>query len=271
MVGNATYDFSSETAIVTGSTKGIGRGVARRLAEAGARVVINSRTPADAEATAEAIDAETQGRAVGIAADVGEPEDVDHLVETAVGRFGPIDILVNNAAVWPGTHLEGPMVDDDLDDWDHGFAVNARGAFYCAKRVAETLIEADRSGVIVNMSSRAGEPGGDGHGIYGVSKAAVNGLTWRLAYDLGPHDVRVNAISTELIDTYQLRKQLRETAGELSEDELETRLACLGDDLPLGRVGDPQVVGDAVLFLASEAARYTTGHVLHVDGGARLE
>jgi NAD(P)-dependent dehydrogenase (short-subunit alcohol dehydrogenase family) len=179
MAGGFQFDFEGETVIVTGSTKGIGHGIARRLAETGANVVVNARTESDVERVAADLRPETPKSVLGVSADVAEPAGIDRLVDTTLDRFGGVDLLANNAAVWPGSHLDGSMHTDDLDDWDHGFDVNVRGPFYAITRVAAAMIETDRTGAIVNLSSGAGYRDGGGHGIYGVTKAAVNGLTWR--------------------------------------------------------------------------------------------
>ncbi|MFC7028258.1 SDR family NAD(P)-dependent oxidoreductase [Halomicroarcula sp. GCM10025710] len=129
MVGRTTYDFDGESALVTGSTSGIGRGIARALAAADANVVVNSRTESDVEATAAELDELGSGTVVGITADLLESDDIERLVEGTIDAFGTIDLLVNNAAVWP---MEESMLDADLDDWDTTMDVNVRAQFYTA-------------------------------------------------------------------------------------------------------------------------------------------
>jgi NAD(P)-dependent dehydrogenase (short-subunit alcohol dehydrogenase family) len=269
VTGRATFDFDGETAIVTGSTKGIGRGIAAALADAGAGVVVNSRTPGAVEETATELDAENEGRVVGVAGDVSDPDDVERLVGESVDAFGGIDLLVNNAAVWPAR----PMPEVGLAEFDAGLDVNARGAYYAATLVARRMIEAGVEGSIVNVTSQAGERHGAGHGLYGVSKAAQNGLTWRMAHDLAEHGIRVNAVSTARTDSYQLRKGYVEgkEPGELTDEEIERAKAERAAGIPLGRLGEPIDLAHGVLFLASEAASYVTGHVLRVSGGKNLE
>ncbi len=268
-MGQASFSYADETAIVTGSTKGIGRGIAEGLAEANANVIINARTPEAVEATAAELERSGDGSIIGIAGDIGEPGDVEALVEATLEEFGAIDLLVNNAAVWPPR----PMPEVGLEEWDMGLDVNARGTFYAATLVARSMIERERPGSIVNITSQAGERHGAGHGIYGISKAAQNGLTWRMAHDLAGHGIRVNAVSTSQTDSYQLRKSY--VAGkepeELTNEEIESAKAEYGERIPLGRVGEPEDVADGVLFLGSSAASYVTGHVLRVSGGANLE
>jgi NAD(P)-dependent dehydrogenase (short-subunit alcohol dehydrogenase family) len=267
MVGTAQFDFSGETAIVTGSTKGIGRGIAAGLAGAGANVVVNSRSPDDVATVAEDLASQHPGSAAGIAADVGDPDAIDRLVAEARDEFGPIDVLVNNAAVWP----PNPIDEQGVDEWDFGMDVNARGPYYASLLVAEDMREAG-GGNIINVTSKAGERHGGGHGLYGVSKAAQNGLTWRIAYELGEHGIRVNAVSTAQTDSYQLRKSTFDRPpSEVPDEEIQAAMAEKGEDIPLGRVGRPSDIADGVLYLASDAASYVTGHILRVSGGNNLE
>jgi 3-oxoacyl-[acyl-carrier protein] reductase len=266
MVGTPTYDFGGDVAIVTGSTKGIGRGIAGRLADADADVVANARHAEAVERAAADLDERGDGDVIGVPADVSEPEDVERLVAETLDAFGRIDLLVNNAAVWPGR----PIHEMGLEEWDRGLGVNARGPFYAATLVADHMLERG-DGNIVNVSSQAGERHGGGHGLYGVSKAAQNGLTWRLAYDLAPHGVRVNAVSTTRTDSHTYRQAvLDKPVEEATEAEIEAALAESASENPMGRVGRPEEIGDAVCFLASEGASYVTGHVLRVSGGDNL-
>lgn len=268
-MGDANFRFDGEVALVTGSTKGIGRGIARRFADAGANVVVNARSEADVHETAARLDDASDGSIIGIPADVSDSAAVEHLVDETIDRFGGVDCLVNNAATWPAR----PMPEVGLDAWDKGLDVNARGAFYASTLAARHMIETEREGSIVNITSQAGERHGAGHGLYGVSKAAQNGLTWRMAHDLADHGVRVNAISTSMTDTYQLRTTYVDgkEPEELSDEEIERGKRDLGERVPLGRVGEPDDVADGVLYLASDAASYVTGHILRVSGGMNLK
>jgi NAD(P)-dependent dehydrogenase (short-subunit alcohol dehydrogenase family) len=270
MQGRTRYEFSGVNAIVTGSTKGIGRGIAAGLADAGANVVVNARTESDVEETAAELEDDHEGRVVGIPADMSDPDAVERLVTEATDAFGTIDLLVNNAAVWP---REESMQDADLADWDHGLGVNARGAYYASALVARAMIDADVEGSIVNVTSQAGEPRGAGHGLYGVSKSALNGVTWRMAHDLAEHGIRVNAVSTTMTDSYQLRTNWVEgkEPEELTQEEIERAKAERDERVPIGRLGEPEDIADGVLFLASDAADYVTGHILRVSGGKNLE
>jgi NAD(P)-dependent dehydrogenase (short-subunit alcohol dehydrogenase family) len=268
MVGCATFDFEGESAIVTGSTKGIGRGIAEALVDAGANVVINARTKTDVQETADRLDARGDGTVVGITADLADPADIERLVNRSVDSVGPLDLLINNAAVWPN---EETMLDADLDDWDFSMDVNARAPFYCSTLVANHMVDCGTSGAIINILSQAGDRRAGPHGLYGVSKTAGMGLTWRLAYDLAPEGIRVNGVSTGITDSAQLRSQIESGLDDLPESTVEERLDGLGEKVPIGRVGHPEEIADAVLFLASDRAEYVVGSVLRVSGGYNLK
>lgn len=268
MVGRSTYDYSGESAIVTGSTKGVGRGIAEGLAEAGANVAINSRTPADVERAVEEIQSDADGEIIGVPGDVSDPADIENLVETAVDEFGTIDLLVNNAAMWP---REGSMIEASLEDWNSTMDVNVRSQFYCSKLVAEHMVEQGIEGSIINHSSQTGDRRTGGRGLYGVSKTSINGLTWRMAHDYAQHGIRVNAISTDVTDTYQLRYEAELIAEDDPDMEPEDVLREWGESRPLGRLGQPSDLANAVLFLASDKASYVVGTILRVSGGGNLQ
>ena len=267
MGGTLSFDYAGESAIVTGSTKGIGRGIARGLADAGADVVINARTASDVDATVAELDADAAGTVVGVPGDVGDPADIEHIVETAIEQVGPITILVNNAAMWP---REASMIAASLDDWNDTIAVNVRSQFYASKLVAEQMIDADIAGSIINHTSQTGDRRCGGRGLYGTSKTAINGLTWRMAHDYAEHGIRVNAVSTDATDSYQLRYEAAQEAEETGRS-VEAVLAEWGAERPLGRLGDPRDIANAVLYLASDQAEYVTGEILRVAGGGNLQ
>lgn len=267
MVGRATYDFDGESAIVTGSTSGIGRGIARELAKADADVVVNSRTESDVEETAAELDDLGSGRVVGVTADLGRSEDIDRLVDRAVELLGGIDLLVNNAAVWP---MEDAMLDADVEDWDRTMSVNVRARFYASKRVANHMVDEGIEGAIVNVTSQTGDRRTGDRGIYGASNTAVNGLTWRMAGELAEHGIRMNAVSTDLTETRQVRLEARLEADGTDASE-EDVLADWAADIPLGRLGRPADLADAVLFLASDRADYVVGTTVRVAGGGNLQ
>lgn len=268
MVGRARYDYSGESAIVTGSTKGIGRGIAAGLANADADVVVNSRTEEDVTRVNKELDKCGDGDVIGVTADMARPEDIEQLVETAVDEFGEIDLLVNNAAVWPE---EASLVDASIEDWDFTMDVNVRAQYYASKLVADHMIEERIKGTIVNHTSQTGDRRTGRRGLYGISKTSINGLTWRMAHELADHDIRMNAISTDLTETHQLRYEAEMVAEEDPDRTAEDVLRDWGEQRPLGRLGQPGDLADAALYLASDAASYAVGTVLRVSGGGNLE
>ncbi|WP_436927474.1 SDR family NAD(P)-dependent oxidoreductase [Halosimplex amylolyticum] len=268
MVGKTRFDFTGESAIVTGSTKGIGRGIAERLVDAGANVTINARTEEDVKQAVNELDETASGRVIGVSADIADPEGVERLVSESVDAFNEIDLLVNNAAVWP---REESMVTASLEDWDYTMDVNVRSQFYAAKLVAEHMIENGIEGSIVNHSSQTGDRRSGPRGLYGISNTSVNGLTWRMAHDLAPHGIRMNAVSTDLTESYQSRWEAKQEAEHQDEATVEGILDEWGDERPAGRLGQPEDIAHAVLYLASDKADYVIGDILRVSGGGNLQ
>jgi NAD(P)-dependent dehydrogenase (short-subunit alcohol dehydrogenase family) len=268
MVGHTTFDYSGESAIVTGSTKGIGHGIAKGLVDAGANVVVNSRTKKDVTAVAEELDEQGTGDVIGVTADMTDLDDIETLVEKAIDAFGEIDLLVNNAAVWP---REESLVEASVEDWNFAMDVNVKAQYYASKLVAAHMIEHGIKGSIVNHTSQTGDRRTGRRGFYGISKTAVNGLTWRMAHELAEHGIRMNAISTDVTETYQLHYEA-ETIAEGDPDRTpEDVLSEWGEARPLGRLGQPEDLANAVLYLASDAASYVVGTILRVSGGGNLE
>ncbi|MFB6120750.1 MAG: SDR family NAD(P)-dependent oxidoreductase [Halobacteriaceae archaeon] len=268
MVGTTRYDFGGESAIVTGSTKGIGRGIAETLVEHGANVAVNSRTPDAVERTVEELGDDADGQVIGVPADVGDPAGVEKLVGDAIDAFGEIDLLVNNAAMWP---REASMIEADLDDWDQTMAVNVRSQFYASKLVAEHMVANEIEGNVVNITSQTGDRRTGQRGLYGLSNTAVNGLTWRMAADYAEEGIRVNAVSTDVTRTYQLRHEAEMMADADDEDRTPDEiLNDWGAKRPLGRLGEPEDLANAVCWLASDKAAYVVGTILRVSGGGNL-
>ncbi|MDS0276717.1 glucose 1-dehydrogenase [Halomicroarcula sp. S1AR25-4] len=268
MVGHTEYDYAGESAIVTGSTKGIGRGIAEGLADAGANVVVNARDEVDVTDAADELDERGPGDAIGVAADVGDPGALERLVEESIDAFEQIDLLVNNAAMWP---REESLVEATLDQWDTTMNVNVRSQYYAAKLVAEHMIAEDIEGCIVNHTSQAGDRRTGPFGLYGISKTSINGLTWRMAQELAEHGIRMNAISTDVTETAQTRYEAEMEARDDPDRTAEEILRKRGEKRPLGRLGQPEDLADAVLWLASDRADYVVGDVLRVSGGGNLE
>ena len=268
MVGRTTYEFRGESAIVTGSTSGIGRGIAAALAEANADVVVNARTESDVEETAAELDALGDGTVVGVAADLSQPDEIERLVERAIDAVGDLTILVNNAAVWPE---EESMLTASLEDWEFAMNVNVRAQYYASQLVARHMLERDVEGSIVNVTSQTGDRRTGGRGLYGTSKTAVNGLTWRMAHDLAREGIRMNAVSTDATESRQLRYEAERVAADDPDRTAEDVLEEWGSERPLGRLGRPEDVADAVLYLCSDAASYVVGTTVRVSGGGNLQ
>lgn len=244
------FDLSGKIALVTGGGRGIGAATAKMLAKAGAHVVITYRSNADAaKATVAAIESEG-GKAEAVAFDVGDPEAVDEAIGAIIKRLGGLDILVNNA----GIALDQLLLRIKPDEIDKTFATNVAGAIYCAKSAIRPMMKA-RKGRIINLSSVVGESGNAGQAVYSASKAALIGLTKTLAREYASRGVTVNAVAPGYIET------------EMTSDLPEKAKAAIVEQTPLGRVGSPEEVAAAILFLASEEASYITGQVLRVNGG----
>jgi NAD(P)-dependent dehydrogenase (short-subunit alcohol dehydrogenase family) len=246
------FDLDGRVALVTGASRGIGSAIAEALAEQGATVVLSSRKQADLDDAAARINTRFPERAVGIAAHAGRPDDLQHLVDEAMNRFARIDILVNNAATNP---YYGPMLGAELPAWDKTFEVNLRGIFILTKLVYAASME-QHGGAIVNVASVGGLRPGLGLGVYNITKAGVIMFTRQLARELGGK-VRVNAVAPGLIKT-------RFAEGLWSNEAILDRVVTSN---PMGRIGVPDEIAGAVVFLVSDAASYVNGEVLVIDGG----
>jgi NAD(P)-dependent dehydrogenase (short-subunit alcohol dehydrogenase family) len=246
------FDLSGRVALVTGASRGIGSAIAEALAENGAAVVLSSRKQADLDAEAERINALYPEKATAIAAHAGREEDLEKLVQEVMARFSRIDILVNNAGTNP---YFGPVIGAELAAWDKTFEVNLRGYFILTKLVYQASME-QHGGAVVNISSIGGLRPGIGLGVYNITKAGVIMLTRQLARELGGK-VRVNAVAPGLIKT-------RFAEALWGNPEVLDRVIAQN---PMGRIGVPDEIASAVLFLASDAASYVNGEVLVVDGG----
>jgi 3-oxoacyl-[acyl-carrier protein] reductase len=241
-------DLSSRVAIVTGSSRGIGRAVAVRLAERGARVAVNYAANASA---ADAVAREIgSGRCIVVQADVRKEPDVRRLVEETLEAFGRIDILVNNA----GTIKDELLLRMSEEDWDEVMDLDLRGAFLCTKACLRPMLR-QRWGRIINISSIGGIVGNAGQANYSAAKAGLIGLTKAVAKEVASRNITANVVAPGFVKT--------DVTDALSEAQKKALLV----QIPLGRVASPEEIAPAVAFLASEEAAYITGHVLNVDGG----
>jgi len=247
-------DLSNKVAIVTGSARGIGRAIALKLAEVGADIVVNDiAAAADAlESTAAEIRALNR-KALAVTADVSSPPDVARLIETAVSSLGRIDILVNNAGV-TRDQLIMRMTDED---WDTVLNIDLKSAFLCTRAVLRYMMK-QRWGRIISIASVVGIMGNAGQANYASAKAGVIGLTKSIAKEVGSRGITANAIAPGFIET------------RMTENLDEKQRQALVQRIPLGSIGTPRDVAEAVAFLASEEAKYITGQVLCVDGGMAL-
>ncbi len=249
----AKYDLTGKVAIITGASRGIGAAMARAFAEAGAKVVIASRELAAVQAVADDINAGA-GTAHAVATHMGDWNAVAALVEAAISTYGGVDIAVNNAATNP--HF-GPLLTAEESHWDKVLDVNVKGYFRLAQLATPHMIERG-GGSIINIASIAGINPGTGMGVYSVSKAAVLMLTRALATELAPSGVRVNAIAPGVIKT---KFSTALWTNERLVKYIEARAR---------RLGEPDDVSGAALFLASDAAAYISGSTITIDGGAGL-
>ncbi len=246
-------DLREKVAVVTGSSRGIGRAIALRLAEGGAKVVVNYRgSEAAANEVVEAIKA-NGGEAIAIQADVSQVAEAQALIGTAQKTFGRIDILVNNA----GTTRDTLLMRMSEEDWDVVLDTNLKGSFNCIKAASRQMMR-QRYGRIVNITSVAGLAGNAGQANYASAKAGLIGLTKTVAKELGSRGITCNAVAPGLVPT--------DLTASLPEELIQLAI----ERTPLGRTGMVEDIAAAVAFLASDEASFITGQVLAVDGGLAL-
>ena len=247
------FGLDGQVAMVTGGGRGIGQAIALDLAAAGARIVVAGRHQETLAETVALIEGQG-GEAIGVTFDVADEAQVDQMVRATVAVFGRVDVLVNNA----GRGHSGRMDGTSLEDWDAVFATNLRGAFACAKAVFPLMRE-QRSGCVVNVASISGETGGvSGSAPYAASKGGLIAFTKALARQMAPFGGRANAVAPGQIDNHM---------GHLTGERLQYVLSLT----PLGRMGRNEEIAHAVLFLASPAASFITGHTLNVNGGILMD
>lgn len=238
-------------AIVTGSSTGIGRGIAERLAAEGARVVINSRHREELEAVAESIRS-AGGEVLAVAADVGNREGVARVFDETLRAFGGVDVLVNNAG-WasPVAHF----LEMDEEHWDTVIRTNLKSVYLCSHRAATLMVEQGRRGCIIAISSFGASRAHRQMAAYDATKGGIEAFTRAVALDLAPFDIRVNAVAPGAIFTERYQRATPEYAAQQAAT------------VPLGRAGRPADIAGAVVFLSSDDAVYVTGQTLIVDGG----
>lgn len=248
--------FQDRVAIVTGAGKGIGQATARAFAQAGAKVAIVDRNETEGRAAAQAIQQEFGTDDVLIVpTDVSDEVQVEALIQAVISRWNRIDILVNNA----GIYHQADVIDTTLEVWNNVIAVNLTGAFLCTKYAAATMKQS--GGVIVNVASEAGIVGIKGQVAYNVSKAGMISLTKSCAVDLAAYGIRVNCVCPGTTDTPLVRAAVNRAADPAAARR------TLEEIRPLNRLGRPEEIASAILYLASEDAGYATGAVLAIDGG----
>lgn len=248
----STLSLQGRVALVTGGSRGIGREVALTLADRGASVAVNYARREDAARTVcEEIHA-AGGRAIAVGFDVADDDSVKAGIDSITSELGNLHILVNNA----GISIDALLMRAREEDWQRTMDVNLKGAFTCAKHCSRQLLRAKSSGRIINLSSVIGERGNAGQSMYAASKAGLIGLTKSLAREFAGRGVTVNAVTPGYIDTDMTSESLDDSARKE-----------LLKSIPLGRVGSPREIAEAVAFLAAPAAAYVTGHVMRVNGG----
>ena len=246
------FSLEGKVALVTGASQGIGRGIALTFAEAGADVAVAARSLADLEKVAGEIRALGR-RSLAVQADIALKADIDSMVERTVGELGTIDVLVNAAAV----NIRLPLFKTSEEEWDMVMNTDLKGSYLCCQAVGRVMVERKR-GAIINITSTNAVKVSRASGAYTVAKAAVAMLTKVLALELAPYNIRVNAIGPGFVRTRLTEWFWTEPKG------IQLREASMA---PLGRDGKPGDMGNAALFLASDASGFVTGHTIYVDGG----
>ena len=248
---SSLFDFSGKVAIVTGSGSGLGQGIARRFAEAGASVVVHYHRSADgAQNVVNEIRARG-GNALALQADVTNPDEVARLISETVNAFARADVLINNAGIYPLAHI----LEMTPAQWDEVVNANLRSAFLCTQAFAKQVVAQGGGGAIVNITTIEAENPAPLHAHYNAAKAGVWMLTRASAFELAAHNIRVNAVAPGLIWRAGI------------EQGWPDGVARWQRTAPLQRLGMPEDVADACLFFASPAARWVTGASLTVDGG----
>jgi 3-oxoacyl-[acyl-carrier protein] reductase len=238
------------TVLITGGSRGIGSGICRAFARPGDQIFFNYSSAAEAAAETEKMVADAGGSAVGMQVNVASEKEVVEFVRRALDETGRIDVLVNNA----GITRDGLIVRMKEADWDDVLDINLKGTFNCIKAVTKAMMK-QRAGRIINISSVVGASGNPGQANYVASKAGIIGLTKGVAKELASRGITANVVAPGYVDT-----DMTQSLSDKAKDMMISQI-------PLGRVGTPDDIAAAVVFLASDQAAYITGQVIHVNGG----
>lgn len=247
------FNLSGRVALVTGASRGIGKSIALKMAEAGADIIVHYNVAKDQAISVQHSIEKMGKRALPVKADISHMKEVEAMTNYAVEVLGKIDILVNNAGIWKEASIES-ITEEQLEET---LAINLKSVFYCCK-FAVPVLKKNKWGRIINISSTAGQRGEAFHSHYAATKGAVISFTKSLAAELAPHNILVNAIAPGWVDTDMSTEALR--------DEYDKIISVI----PLQRVGKPEEIAGAAVFLASEEASFTNGEIININGGAVL-
>ncbi|KAF0158476.1 MAG: short-chain dehydrogenase/reductase SDR [Syntrophaceae bacterium] len=261
MFDMSKFSLKDKVAIVTGGSRGIGQGIAFGFAKAGAKVVVTSRKAQDLEATASEIKA-FGGEALVLPAHLGKMEEIQRVVDTVMAKYGRIDILVNNAGASPAM---GSVLDSDERLWDTIMNLNLKGLYFLSQACAK-IMKNQGGGKIINVASIDGFKPEPFVSVYSVSKAGVRMITKAFAMELASHNIQVNTIAPGPIST----KMMDSHWWNLTPEEAKKAKADLENILPMRRIGYPDDIAGAAIYLASEASSYTTGTEIIIDGAVLL-
>jgi NAD(P)-dependent dehydrogenase (short-subunit alcohol dehydrogenase family) len=257
----STFSLQGKNAIVTGGSRGIGKAIAVGFARAGAKVAVTSRKVNDLEATAAEI-AAFGGEALVVQSHLGKMDEIQKMVDTVKNAFGCVDILVNNAGASPA--MAG-VLDSDERLWETIMNLNLKGLYFTSQAVAR-LMKEQRGGKIINIASIDGFKPEPHVSVYSISKAGVRMITKAFAMELAPFNIQVNTIAPGAITT----KMMDSHWFHLSPEEAKTAKEAVAKLTPMGRIGDPDEIVGAAIFLASDASSYTSGAEILIDGAALL-
>lgn len=257
-------ELNGKTALITGAARGIGKAIALRFAQEGAKIALNDINKESLQDTAREIKKVSRERVVYERADISKSKEVKELTQYVTEELGVIDILINNAAI----SRIVPFLDTSEKLWDRTMEVNLKGAFLCCQAVVPGMIKKGK-GKIINMSSQSGKRGSKWHAAYCVSKFGIIGLTQSLALELAPYRINVNAVCPGVVFTPLWEEQAADQARRKGIEEKEVKKDLL-KNIPLARLGTPEDVANLVLFLASSRSDYITGQAINLSGGSVL-